>query len=290
MKRARVPLLSLAVVCLFFHRAAFSSLIFIQRDIQTVYYPLHQFWVERVKAGHFPGWYPYDGMGQPFVAMLVGGALHPSNVLYLLFSLGTALKWNELLSYAAALWGMVVLLRAYRLSREAAWLGGVAYAFCGYLVSMSNNLAYLMAAATLPWVFFTAQRFFDRPTAPGFVVASLVLTSVLLTGDPQAFVVVCLGTIIASRIPLPPAGEGRGEGGFFWGKLRGPALLVFTAGALGAAQALPTLFVAKSAMAADNPLEVALRWSAHPFRLLEMVVGPLFLNARGDDLLSTQVA
>ena len=48
-----------------------------------VYYPLRQYWAERVSHLEFPFWYPYDGLGQSFVGMVVSGALHPTNLLYL---------------------------------------------------------------------------------------------------------------------------------------------------------------------------------------------------------------
>src|SRR5215470_10688305 len=98
-----------------FYRAVLSDKIFISRDIQRVYYPLKQYWVERVLSGHFPHWYPYDALGQPFVGMVISGAFHPSNLLYLFFPLGTALKLNTLLCYPFAFAGVYLFARRWKL-------------------------------------------------------------------------------------------------------------------------------------------------------------------------------
>src|SRR5881396_1319098 len=55
----------LAMTVAFFHHAALGGRIFIARDILRVYYPLHQYWAERVSRGEFPDWFPYDALGEP---------------------------------------------------------------------------------------------------------------------------------------------------------------------------------------------------------------------------------
>src|SRR5262249_49794991 len=135
----------------FFARAAFTRQIFIERDIQRVYYPLYAYWVERVRRGELPRWYPYDGLGAPYLGMLISGTFHPSKLLYLVFGLGTALKLNLLAGYWAALVGMYLLAREGGRSELAASLAGVAYGFSGFFVSLSNNLLYVVSAATVPW-------------------------------------------------------------------------------------------------------------------------------------------
>src|SRR5216684_2494555 len=74
----------LAAVIALFYRAALTDQIFFSRDIQRVYYPLKRYWADRILHGEFPQWFPYDGLGQPFVGMVISGAFHPSNLLYLM--------------------------------------------------------------------------------------------------------------------------------------------------------------------------------------------------------------
>ncbi|HYO72313.1 MAG TPA: hypothetical protein VEU33_40200, partial [Archangium sp.] len=74
--RTRLAVVAAVVVLplLYFHRASLTDEVFIARDILRVYYPLKQYWAERVSQLQFPGWYPYDGMGQPYTGMLISGA------------------------------------------------------------------------------------------------------------------------------------------------------------------------------------------------------------------------
>ena len=166
---------------LYFPRAAFSADIFIARDILRVYYPLKQFWAERVLQGSLPAWYPYNALGQPYAAMVVSGAFHPANLLYLLFPLGLALKLTVLVSYMAAAGGTYRFARAWSLGREPALFAGLTYALGGYLVGLTNNLAYLMAAATVPWALWASERFVRRPDTRLAALAAGALALVLLT-------------------------------------------------------------------------------------------------------------
>ncbi len=127
-----------------------------------VYYPLRQYWAERVSHLEFPFWYPYDGLGQPFLGMTISGALHPTNLLYLALPLALAIKVNVLLCYPAAFAGAYCLLRRFSLSLAASSLGALLFAFNGYMVTISSNLLYLMAAASFPWAIWAwAPPFFS---------------------------------------------------------------------------------------------------------------------------------
>lgn len=123
-KRLWPGLVAVLAPVIFFHRAVFSDEIFISRDIQRVYYPLRQYWAQRVSMGEFPDWYPYDGLGQPFAGMVISGAFHPANLLTLLFPLGTAIKLNILLCYPVAFGGTFLLGRRWGLASGFAALGG----------------------------------------------------------------------------------------------------------------------------------------------------------------------
>ncbi|MGZ3460694.1 MAG: hypothetical protein ACXU86_19580, partial [Archangium sp.] len=149
----------------FFHRALLSPDIFASRDLLRVYYPLRQYWAERLSRLEYPDWYPYDGLGQPFTGMVISGAFHPSNLLYLLLQPGLALKLNVLACYPLAAAGAYACARLWGARRPAALFAALSYAFCGYLVSLTNNLLYLMAASTAPWALWAAERAFRRPSA-----------------------------------------------------------------------------------------------------------------------------
>ena len=267
------PRLALAAITvlaplLYFHRATFSEKIFIARDILRVYYPLKKYWAERVSQLQWPDWYPYDGVGQPFTGMVISGAFHPSNLLYLVLPLGTALKVITLLSYVVALAGTYRFARLWSLSRGAALLAGFTYALGGYMVDISNNQLYLMAAATFPWALEGAERFLRRPGPGRAAAAVLPLCLVLLSGDPQSFAV-CNGLLLVLALVRP--GEVRGARA-----LPRVGVLIVLGALLSAVQLVPALNVLHEGKANAGSLRMATTFSLHPLRLIELPLGPVF--------------
>ncbi|HYO60092.1 YfhO family protein [Archangium sp.] len=255
---------------LYFHRAAFTDEIFIARDILRVYYPLKQYWAERVSQFQFPDWYPYDGLGQPYAGMLISGAFHPANLLYLLLPLGTALKAITLLSYVAALGGTWLFARLWGLGCGAALLAGLTYGLGGYMVGISNNLLYLMAAATFPWALWGAERFLRQPSAGRAAAAAIPLCLVLFSGDPQSFAM-CNGMLLVLVLLRPDRA----------GALRAApraGLLIVLGALLSAVQILSIFSTLKNAHPSAPNLLVATRFSFHPLRLVELVLGPIFTH------------
>jgi hypothetical protein len=280
--RLGVVLTLVAAPLLFFHRATFSDDIFISRDILRVYYPLRQYWVERVSQLQFPDWYPYDALGQPYVGMVISGTFHPTNLLYLLLPLGQALKVVTLLSYMVAMGGTYRFARLWSLGRGPALLAGLTYGLCGYMVGISNNQLYLLAAATFPWALWAAERFFRERTVARAALAALFVTLVLLSGDSQSFaltngLVLLLALLRPGRAPLGRA------------LLHAGALIGLSA-LLSAVQLLPVRPVLAEGVPGGATLDIALRFSLHPLRLAELLLGPLFVNPDTGTAASLQMA
>ncbi len=280
--RLAVVAATFALPLLYFHRATFSDEIFISRDILRVYYPLKQYWVERVSQLQFPDWYPHDGLGQPFAGMLISGAFHPTNLLYLVLSLGTALKVTTLLAYVAALGGVYRFARLWGLGRGGALLAGVTYALGGYMVGISNNLLYLMAAATFPWALWGAERFLRQPSVSRAAIAAILACLVLLSGDPQSFAL-CNGGILMLVLLRP-------ERSSMVRVAPWAGLLIVLGALLSAVQILPVLSILKDAYPSAPTLEVATQYAFHPLRLLELCLGALFIDPDSGTAASVRMA
>jgi hypothetical protein len=271
-----------ALPLLYFHRASFSDEIFISRDILRVYYPLKKYWVDRVSQGQFPDWYSFDGLGQPYAGMLISGAFHPANLFYLVLSLGGALKLITLLSYMAALGGTYLFGRLWGMGRGAALLSGLTYALCGYMVGISNNLLYLMAAATFPWALWGAERFLRQPSVARAAAAAIPLALVLLSGDPQSFAM-CNGMILVLVLLRPDRASAL--------RVAPRAGLLIGLGALlSAVQILPVLSILREVNPSAPNLEMATFYSFHPLRLLELVLGPLYIDPESGTVASGKLA
>src|SRR5439155_14809595 len=111
---------------------------------------------------------------------------------------------NVLVCFPAALAGVYCFARGRGAGVHAALLSGVLFAFCGYLVSATNNPLYLEAAATMPWALWAADRFALGPSAGRLLAAALLAALVLLAGDTQAFAVwfVLAAAVVFTR-PAP---------------------------------------------------------------------------------------
>src|SRR5262249_47320178 len=142
----------------------FGSGTFIGRDMLRVYFPLYQYWVQCIRDGRFPAWYPFDGLGQPYVGLVVSGAFHPIHLIWLFLSPALAMKTSVLVCFPVALCGVFCLARSLSIERYPAAFAAVTYSFSGYMVCITNNLAYLLAAATVPWVLWAVDRVLKGPT------------------------------------------------------------------------------------------------------------------------------
>jgi Bacterial membrane protein YfhO len=261
-RAAGVVGVALAATCVFFHRALLGGEVFFARDMLLVYYPLRAYWAQRLLSGSFPDWYPYDGLGQPFVGMAISAVFHPLNLLYLVLPLKAALNLNVLLCFPAAFGGVYRLARRFGATVPPAVLGGLLFAFSGSLVSCTNNLLYLMAAATVPWALWSADRFLERPCWPRASLAGGLAALVLLAGDVQAFALtLCLFAVVA-----------------FCRRARVRTLGMLWASALlaGLVQLIPSWQVLGQARQGGQSLSQATLWSTHPLRLLDVLFGPLF--------------
>ncbi|RKH38631.1 YfhO family protein [Corallococcus sicarius] len=260
---------ALGVTCLFFYRAVFSAQVFTARDMLLVYAPLRRYWVSRMASGGFPGWYPYDGLGQSFPGMMLSAAFHPSQWPGLVLSTGAAMKLTVLLCPPLALLGTYALLRLYAVPRAGAFFAGLAFAFSGYLVCLTSSLAYLMAGATLPAALWAAVRFLREATPARAGVAAVLLAGVLLAGDTWSYAFANAFVLLLALTEEGPRAV----------RLRRGLGLV----ALGAGVAAPQLFTGMAVFAGGAPgassIEDAQRWSLDPWRLPELWLGPYLANA-----------
>ena len=281
---------AIAATVAFFYRAVFTDEIFISRDVHRVYYPFKKYWAERVASGEFPDWFPYDGLGQPFAGIVISGVFHPSNLLYLVLPIEQGIKLNILLCFPIALVGAFVFARRLGMRDSAAAVAGILFAFNGYMIGITNNILYLQAAATFPWAFVAADAYFRKPSVLRALGFSVLLALVLFAGDSQSFAVCAVGTAFIALLRRQP---GRGA----MQVLLWTGAMLLTA-VIAAVQIVPAFHVLSQGKPGAQPLEIALTWSMHPLRLLEVVFGPIFGGEFGSklsgqinrDLLQTQMA
>lgn len=108
-----------------------------------------QFAGQQWRSGQPPLWNPDILAGQPFLAAGQNASLYPFSLLFWLLPVGQAYELFALLHLALAGLFMVVFLRALRTGWLGAALGGVTFAFSGFLIV---SIVWPMMVSTAIWL------------------------------------------------------------------------------------------------------------------------------------------
>lgn len=179
------------------------------------YFPMRGFFHDALEAGHWPWLNPWTGLGRPFAADPQTAVWYPITWLFAGLPPESAYPLSLWMHYSLALWGMYRLLRSSTLDRRAALFGGIAFAFCGFLLAHRAHYTMQHAAAWTPWVLWRLQRFVSRPANPArdrhalrdLACAALAVALQCLAGHVQIAALTAAGTLVFLLAQaIPPAG------------------------------------------------------------------------------------
>jgi len=255
-----------AVFLFCFTRLLFWGDIVYCLDAGRMHLPIKAFLAERLRAGELPLWYPFDGLGTPFVANAVTAVFHPFTLWSFALSPESALTWSLMSCVLIGQCGTYWLARRLGAGPAGAACAGIAFAASGTLLSSLNNLTFLCGACAFPaWLAsLHAASVGRRPW--GFAAAGCALAFTVLAGDFQG----CYFYALAS-LPLLIA---------FGGRLPLGLATVAISGAVGfllsSVQLLPTVSVLHELRRAQGfPYEEAVVWSLPWLRLPELLLGDI---------------
>lgn len=268
-----LPALMVLLPVGFFFRAFFWSDVFIAGDTLRAFYPMRAFWAARVAVFDWPEWFAFDGFGQSFLGIFISGAFHPTTLLHLLLPLGVAVKATILSCYPVALLGTWALLRQYDVPRAGAFFAALCFTFSGYLVCITNNPTYLLAASAVPAALWGAVRFLRAPSVGRLGVGAGLLALVAFAGDAQGFAMANALVVLVAAVD-PSVGAWRRRLGVC-------AALVVTGGLLAAPQLSPAVGLVLSGEPGARSAVEAQRFSLHPLRLWEFLAGPYLADKEG---------
>ena len=219
-----IYLLYLLMTAVFFFRFLDGREIFAYKDLSRYFYPLRSLMVEQVRAGHFPLWNPYIFCGMPLLATMQIGFFYPLTIIYYLLPFDLAFNYYIILHYFLAASFTYMLMRHYQVSRPAAFMSGMVFAFSGYLLSISNMNTTLSSVVWLPLVILWWDKMINvgeglvpsrigRPQGPplhNFLIFILFLSLMLLGGEPTIIYVtvwlLMFYTLVFSRQKLKDLG------------------------------------------------------------------------------------
>jgi len=176
---------AVAVLVYCFPRLLFLGEIVYCLDAGRMHYPIKVFLGERLRAGELPLWYPYDGLGAPFIANGVTAVFHPLVFWSLTFSPEAALTLSLISCVLVGQCGCYWLARRLGAGPAGAACAGIAFAASGTLLSSLNNLTFLCGAAAFPvWLASLHTAVVGRRIW-GLATAAFALAFTLLAGDFQ---------------------------------------------------------------------------------------------------------
>jgi hypothetical protein len=236
------------------------------RDLAQWTYPGIFFLKQSLLGGEMPLWSPYFQLGYPFLAELANAAvLYPLSLVYLPFSIPTAMKIYPAVHYVFAGYLMWRLLREWGLSHRSGIFGALVWMASGYLVCLHLTFNYLNAAF-YPGLLFCFHRLLLTRRIKWLLLTSLCWALFFLGGDPQGFLFAGVLLVFYAGLGLPRPKQ----------SVRNDLALIPLAGVLTflliLAQALPSLELGASTTKLGGfDFDKATLWSHHPWRLLEWI-------------------
>ena len=273
--RSAPLLLGFALLALFFAPTLDPRVQLYYRDTGRLYYPVKLFIAEQLRAGHLPFWDPLTECGISLLGQVTPALLHPATLLYLAFPFDLAFKLNHLLGPLLAGIGAWRLARRLGASPWARLSAAIAYAGCGYVVSVTgSNLPYSVGAGSVPIAVDAVLGFVEGPSAKRLAWGGAAVALIAYAGEPQAMLIAgLLSGAWALAAGLPQLRTSARNVG-----------LVACCGAVALLFAAPAVFPAIAELRRSNrsgPLseKEQVVFANHPFRLAGLLVPRAFDDA-----------
>jgi len=238
-----------------------------------------------VNEGVLPLWNPYIVGGLPFIDALHGDVLYPATLLNLVMPAHRFIGMKLVLHVFLAGVCMYAFLRARKIGRTAAAVGGLGYMFAPYLVSLiyAGHDGKLYVTSLLPLAFCCLEKGLRSLRAFYFAMMGGSIGLLLLTSHVQmaSYVLWALGLYLVFDLAgrrerqRGPGAYGRPVGLFVFGVALGLAL--------GLVQLLPSYIYTRafSPRAGGVSYEFATSWSLHPEEIVSLAI-PQFVHYLGD--------
>ena len=181
-------------------------------DLMMYYLPGYDYAADRLRAGEFPLWNPYELCGVPFMAMLQYGCLYPLHAVQVLLSPVQGFFAVTAIHLLIGLSGVYCLCRVLGLSRSGSLVAATVFCLSGW--ALFNSLVYpdaFRSGVWMPWAMAAADMVARRRRVVWAVLLGLVLSLILLAGEAEiaarmAFLVSAYAVVVAAT---SAAGENR---------------------------------------------------------------------------------
>ena len=151
------------------------------------YYPWRAFAAQAFHAGHIPLWNPYQFCGAPFLANAQSALFYPLNIFFWTIDARRAFGLSALLHLVLGGWFAYLFLRAIRLGRFGAAVGGAAFALNGYFLTWLYLPTVMASAIWLPLALLFGEKYYRRGKLYFAAAAGAAVALSALAGHPQIF-------------------------------------------------------------------------------------------------------
>lgn len=159
-------------------------------------YPWRWLAIKSWQVGHWPGWNPYQLSGNPLLANFQSGAFYPLNLLFSIFSFNVGWAILVFLQPVLAILFMFWFLRNLKLGRTAAFLGGLTFAFSGFMVAWLEWGTIGHTALWLPLILLAIDKIIGRQGRGWIFIFIFSLVSSFFAGHLQTAFYVILTSLI----------------------------------------------------------------------------------------------
>lgn len=172
-------------VALFFWPVLFGGKSFCFRDVMSIYYPQATITVEALREGRLPLWEPRIGTGYPFQADPHSMVFYPLTPLLLAFPFPWGFNFFTVIHFALAGTLFFALMRRWKLSHAAAFVGAAVLMFGGYTVTTSCLTTLLRGMTWAVAALLAFDFFLERGGWPALAATALALACQGSGTDPQ---------------------------------------------------------------------------------------------------------
>ena len=153
-------------------------------DVLEYVYPERFLNNQSLLNGRIPLWNPYLGCGIPHLANWLSGLFYPAYWIMTVIGTGRELIILALLHELWAFGGFYLWTRQLRISPLISFLCAWSFAGSAHFTLLWEIQPFIATASWIPWVFWAAQNFREKPSFLKALVWSLILTLQLLAGYP----------------------------------------------------------------------------------------------------------
>lgn len=238
-------------------------------DVVSIIYPWRIYGIDLIKQGVFPLWIPQALGGAPLAANFQSGLFYPLNIIFFVFSNISAWSIYVIIQPVMASVFCYLFLKNLKISTFSSLIGGLAFAFSGFMMVWYEYGIVGHAGLWLPLLLLMVDRLGDKVSFKWLFLSAIFVSMSVLAGYPQ---IAIYSLAVCSAYALYR---------YFQSKKKG-TLIVFPAMVIGvllsSIQILPGLELMRLSIRQSDPTALSFFSGIIPLKNLLLSLAPDFFG------------